>query len=91
MEEAIASSQIEGAVTTRKHAKEMLRKKLSPKNKSERMIVNNYYTIQRILELKDEKLTIERLLEVHKLIDRELAVKLQGKGFAFRKIFKAGH
>lgn len=68
MEEAIASSQIEGAVTTRKHAKEMLRKKLTPKNKSEQMIVNNYHTIQRILELKNEKISPEKLLEVHKLI-----------------------
>lgn len=68
MEEAIASSQIEGAVTTRKHAKEILRKKLSPKNRSERMIVNNYYTIQRILELKDQELNAEKLLEAHQLI-----------------------
>jgi Fic family protein len=68
MEEAIASSQIEGAVTTRKQAKEILRKRLSPKNKSELMIVNNYHTIQKILELKDQMLTPELLLEVHKLI-----------------------
>lgn len=68
MEEAIASSQIEGAVTTRKQAKEILRKKLSPKNKSELMIVNNYHTIQKILELKDQALTPALLLEVHKLI-----------------------
>lgn len=68
MEEAIASSQIEGAVTTRKHAKEMLRKKRSPKNRSEQMIANNYQTIQRILEIKDQQLTPENLLEVHLLI-----------------------
>ena len=40
MEEAIASSQIEGAVTTRKQAKEILRKNIKPKNKSEQMILN---------------------------------------------------
>jgi len=42
MEEAIASSQIEGAVTNGKKAKEMLRKGINPRNKSEQMIVNNY-------------------------------------------------
>ncbi|HEY4649776.1 MAG TPA: Fic family protein [Pontibacter sp.] len=68
MEEAIASSQIEGAVTTRKEAKEMLRKRRKPRTKSEQMIINNYNTINHILENQSEKLTIERLLEVHRLI-----------------------
>ncbi len=68
MEEAIASSQIEGAVTTRKKAKDMLRKNIKPTNKSEQMIVNNYLTIQRILEIKSEPLTRERLLSLHKLV-----------------------
>jgi len=65
MEEAIASSQIEGAVTTRKEAKDMLRKNRSPRNRSEQMILNNYKTIRYILEIKDLPLTPERLLQVH--------------------------
>jgi len=40
MEEAIASSILEGAATTRKAAKEMLRKGRKPKNSSERMVIN---------------------------------------------------
>lgn len=68
MEEAIASSQIEGAITTRKKAKEMLRKNINPRNKSEQMIFNNYISIQRILEWKTEKLTESKLLELHKLV-----------------------
>ena len=43
MEEAIASRHMEGAATTREAAKDMLRKKISPKDKSQRMILNNYY------------------------------------------------
>ena len=70
MEEAIASSQIEGAVTTRKDAKEMLRRNANPRNKSEQMILNNYISIQRILELKNEDLTEERLLEIHRLVSK---------------------
>jgi len=38
MEEAIASSQMEGASTTRRIAKDMLRKQLKPNNKSQQMI-----------------------------------------------------
>ncbi|MCB9033875.1 MAG: Fic family protein [Chitinophagales bacterium] len=68
MEEAIASSQIEGAVTTRKKAKEMLRKNKKPKSKSEQMILNNYNTIKHILEIKDKPITQQRILEIHKLI-----------------------
>lgn len=71
MEEAIASSQIEGAVTTRKQAKELLRKNSKPKNKSEQMIFNNYLTIKRIVEIKDEPLSVERLLEIYRLITSE--------------------
>jgi Fic family protein len=68
MEEAIASSQIEGAITTRKKAKEMLRKNINPRNKSEQMIVNNYVSIQKILEWKNEDLTKEKLLELHQMV-----------------------
>ena len=46
MEEAISSSQMEGANTTRKKAKEIIEKELKPKTKSEQMIVNNYVTMQ---------------------------------------------
>lgn len=51
MEEAIASSQMEGASTTRKKAKDMLRKGTKPRNKSEQMILNNYNTIQHIAKI----------------------------------------
>jgi Fic family protein len=64
MEEAIASSQIEGAATTRKIAKDMLRKSRKPRNRSERMIVNNYLTIQKILEIKDNDLTPEMVKDI---------------------------
>lgn len=68
MEEAIASSQLEGAVTTRRKAKDMLRKNAKPRTKSEQMILNNYITIKRITEIQNEDLTINKLLQIHKLI-----------------------
>ena len=71
MEEAIASSQIEGAVTTRRQAKDMLRKNKKPKNKSEQMIMNNFITIQQILSIKDSSLSKETLLNIHKLVTSE--------------------
>lgn len=53
MEESIASSQMEGAVTTTKRAKEMLRKNIRPKDGSERMIVNNYRAMMFIKDHTD--------------------------------------
>ncbi len=80
MEEAIASSQIEGAVTTRKIAKDMLVKNLKPKNKSEQMILNNYLTIKYIVENKNKKLTTDNLLNIHKLITNKTLNKPNNEG-----------
>ena len=68
MEEAIASSQMEGASTTRKVAKEMLRKQAKPKDKSQQMILNNYNTIRYLSAHKNQGLTPELLLDIHKQI-----------------------
>ncbi len=68
MEEAIASSQMEGASTTRKVAKEMLRKQAKPKDKSQQMIVNNYNTIRFLSAHKNEGLTPKLLLDIHRQI-----------------------
>jgi Fic family protein len=68
MEEAIASSQIEGAAVTRRVAKEMLREKRRPKNKDERMVLNNYLTMKEIIRIKNEDLTEELILKIHKII-----------------------
>ncbi|MEJ7659744.1 MAG: hypothetical protein WKG07_09020 [Hymenobacter sp.] len=64
MEEAIASSQFEGAATTREVAKDMLHKKRNPRNASERLIFNNYQTIQYTLEQKQQALTPEMLCQI---------------------------
>ncbi len=68
MEEAISSSQMEGAATTRKVAKDMLRKEITPQGRSQRMIYNNYQTICFITENKDANLTPELLLKIHQLM-----------------------
>jgi Fic family protein len=71
MEEAIASSQIEGAAVTRTIAKKMLREKRKPATKDERMILNNYITMKRITQIKDEDLTPELILQIHKTITQD--------------------
>ena len=68
MEEAITSSQIEGAATTRKVAKEMIRSGRRPKDRSEQMILNNYKTMRQIDKLKNEPLSKEIVFKIHQII-----------------------
>jgi Fic family protein len=68
MEEAIASSQMEGASTTRRIAKDMLRKGMKPKDKSQQMIGNNYQTINHIIQHINDPFNIENILSIHRLI-----------------------
>jgi Fic family protein len=69
--EAITSSQLEGAATTREVAKDMIRAKRAPRDRSERMILNNFLTMQRIDKLKGERLTKELVLDLHRLVTSE--------------------
>ncbi len=68
IEEAIASSQLEGAATTREEAKAMLRSGRRPRDRSERMIFNNFQAMERIRELCAEPFTPERILELHRIV-----------------------
>lgn len=68
MEEAINSSQIEGAATTREVAKEMLREGRRPKDNSEQMIANNYRAMQFVREISDESLSKEMIFELHRIL-----------------------
>ncbi len=65
IDEAISSSQIEGAVTTRVVAKEMLRTGRKPKNRSEQMIYNNYQAMQMIKEHLNDPLSLELIQSIH--------------------------
>jgi len=70
IEEAINSSQLEGASTTRDVAKEMIRQNRNPKDKSEQMILNNYIAMQFIHQYKNEKLTPSIVNELHEILTR---------------------
>lgn len=70
IEEAISSSQLEGASTTRDVAREMIRRDRTPIDTSEQMILNNYHAMQFIGEIKDEALTPSIVFELHQLLTR---------------------
>jgi Fic family protein len=68
IEEAITSSQLEGAATTREEAKAMLRSGRAPRDRSERMILNNYRVMEHIRTLRDQALTPALVLELHRIV-----------------------
>lgn len=69
LEEAIASSQLEGAHTTRQAAKKMIIENRQPRNKDEQMILNNYNTIVKIDEnYKNQSLSEGLLFEIHRML-----------------------
>ena len=88
VEEAITSSLLEGAATTRRVGKELLRTGREPRDTSERMILNNYLALQRAKELASsgEPLTPDHVLELHGIVtdgtldDESEAGRLQQPG-----------
>lgn len=86
MEEAIRSSQLEGATTSRRVAKELLRSGREPKDRSERMILNNYRALRFMREELGGALSPESVLELHRIVtdgtldDPEAAGRLQRPG-----------
>ncbi len=86
MEEAIASSQLEGAATSRQAAKKMLREGRKPQNASEQMIVNSYLSMRSIEErYKNESMTFDLLLEMHGMITKD-TIDSQGERPRLRKL-----
>ncbi len=71
IEEAITSSQLEGAATTREDAKAMLRSGRQPGDHSERMILNNFRAMELIRELREQPFTPERILELHRVVTED--------------------
>lgn len=86
VEEAIASSELEGArPTTRAAARRMLREKRTPVDKNERMIFNNWNALQWIKERvkKGERITAAAICELHRVIG-ENALDVKDAAGVFR-------
>ncbi|SBV37646.1 Filamentation induced by cAMP protein Fic [uncultured Stenotrophomonas sp.] len=68
IEEAMTSSQLEGAGTTRAVAKDMLRSGRNPRDRCERMIHNNFLAMQALRRWKDQSLTPAAVFEIHRQV-----------------------
>lgn len=80
IEEAFSSSFMEGAVSTREKAKKLIAELREPKDKNERMILNNYLTMQELDNWKNEPLSPELICRIHaKISEGTLSVDKLGK------------
>ncbi len=68
IEESITSSQLEGAATTRQIAKELLRSGRPPRDRSERMIVNNFRAMNTVHELAGRPLSEADVFLLHRIV-----------------------
>ncbi|MEJ7811500.1 MAG: Fic family protein [Gemmatimonadaceae bacterium] len=68
VEEAITSSQLEGASTTRQVAKAMIQEGRAPRDRSERMIYNNYQALLFVRRALDQSLTPEVVFELQRIL-----------------------
>lgn len=91
LEEAVASSQVEGAATTTKVAREMLKSGRLPTNESEQMIFNNLRAIQYITEFVEEPLTFKIILELHKIMTAKTAAEKFSGDFRKGEVFVTDH
>lgn len=92
IEEALTSSQIEGAVATREQAKDIIRGNRQPATRHERMVYNNYLALSAIREHLQEPLTPELIGQIHSIITEDTLdeqyrppyLRTEGDGIAVR-------
>ncbi|WP_378185418.1 Fic family protein [Aquimarina sp. W85] len=91
IEEAIASSQIEGAATTTDVARNMIKSGRNPRTESEQMIINNFRAIKEIVDRLDEDLSIELILDIHQLMTVKTDASVYAGTFRNHPIYVKDH
>lgn len=66
-DEAISSSQLEGAATTTRVAKDLLKRQLGPRSPDEKMIVGNFRMMHFAWNHRDKPLSIELITDMHRI------------------------
>ncbi|TLX46078.1 cell filamentation protein Fic [Pseudoalteromonas phenolica] len=66
-DEAISSSQLEGAATTTKVAKDLLKRARKPRTIDEKMIIGNFKMMQFAWQNRHKRLSIELIQEMHQV------------------------
>ena len=70
IDEAVWSSVIEGAFTSKAEAARIIQHNKSPANKSEQMVKNNYQSLLYVLEHLEDPITAQTLIETARIVTR---------------------
>lgn len=66
-DEAISSSQLEGAATTTKAAKDLLKRKKGPRTPDEKMIIGNFKMMNHAWDFRNHELTLDIISDLHQV------------------------
>ncbi len=83
LEESFTSSRLEGAATTRAVARRLIEEGRQPRDRHERMVLNNYAAMEFVRDRRQEKLSPDFILDVHRIVtdgtldDPEMAGRLR--------------
>lgn len=91
LEEAIASSQIEGAATTTRVARDMIKSGRKPKNESEQMITNNFAAIREIESRLNQDLDTALILDIHEIMTANTDANIYAGKFRKGPVFVQDH
>lgn len=91
LEEAVASSQVEGAATTTEVARDMLKTGRNPRNESEQMIFNNLRAIEYISEFVDENIDFRLIIELHKIMTANTDAEKYSGDFRDGEVYVTDH
>jgi Fic family protein len=91
VEEAVASSQVEGAATTTEVARAMLKSGRKPRNESEQMIFNNLRAIEYVSEFQEAAIDFKIILELHRIMTANTDAEKHSGGFRKSEVYVTDH
>ena len=89
VDEAVYSSVIEGAFTSREQAVDFIRQNKQPRNKSEQMVKNNYDALTYVLEHLEDEISEETILQIAQIVTRS-AAEVQVNGYRNGAVYVTG-
>ena len=84
IEEALYSSVIEGAFSTMKRLRELVDNDRKPADINDQMVLNNYQAMQFILQEKHKELSLDFVLQLHKIVTKETLFEDEAYAGRFR-------
>ena len=89
VDEAVYSSVIEGAFTSRERAADFIRQNKQPRNKTEQMVKNNYDALTFVLEHLNYAIDEDTILQIAKIVTRS-AAEVQVNGYRESAVYVTG-